>query len=231
MLRFRTKRSGIDPPHDRERRRPVLERRIDLQVHVVGVAAGLLGTATLAIVAPSRCDRAHLIALGLYVLGLLGMLTCSAAYHLVQHPARRELLRRFDHAAIFLLIAGTYMPFAVQHLGTPRGAVVTALVTACALIGMLVKLVMPRRFERAAIASYLLLGWFAYIGLEPVLSDLNFSATMLLLGGGLFYSIGVAAHLWRGLALQTPIWHGMVLAGAACHYIAVLWGIVLHGCR
>jgi hemolysin III len=158
------------------------------------------------------------------------MLGCSAAYHAVRPSARRELLRRFDHAAIFLLIAGTYMPFAAAHLGTRRGAIVTGLVWTSALIGMIGKLVKPRRFERAAIAGYLLLGWFAYFGLEPALGGLGLSATLLLLAGGLFYSIGVASHLAHRLPFQLAIWHGMVLAGAGCHYVAILQGIVLGGC-
>jgi hemolysin III len=217
-------------PSDRGPARAARERRVDLQVHSAGIVAGLLGAGTLAVLAPARCDRAHLVALALYLLGLLAMLVCSAAYHVVRPSARRELLRRFDHAAIFLLIAGTYMPFAAAHIGTRRGAIVTGLVWASALVGMIGKLAKPRRFERAAIAGYLLLGWFAYFGLEPALGALGPFATLLLVAGGLFYSIGVLAHLARRLPFQTAIWHGTVLAGAACHYVAILEGIVRGGC-
>ena len=230
MPTLRADRSTGRTSGDRARDRHAFERRVDLHVHALGVVAGLLGAGTLLLVAPARCDRAHLAALALYLLGLLSMLGCSAAYHFLQHSARRELLRRLDHSAIFLLIAGTYLPFATQHLDTRRGALVTALVCGCALVGMLGKLVLPRRFERLAIASYLLLGWFAYFGLEPVLGDIGLSATMLLVAGGLFYSIGIMAHVVRRLPFQTAIWHGMVLAGAACHYAAILQGIVLGSC-
>lgn len=207
-----------------------LDRLVDLHVHSAGLVAGFIGAGTLAVAASSRCDGWHAAALGLYLIGLLAMLGFSAAYHFVKPSGRRELLRRFDHAAIFLLIAGTYMPFSADHLDTRRGAVATGVVWASALVGMVGKLAAPRRFDRAAIAGYLLLGWFAYFGIEPSLGTLPPNTTLLLVAGGLFYSIGVLALPARRVPFHTAIWHGMVLAGAACHYVAILHGIVFGHC-
>jgi hemolysin III len=207
-----------------------VERRVDRWVHATGIAAGLTGAPALAVVALERCGALHRISIGLYLAGLLAMLGFSAAYHLTHEPVRREILRRFDHAAIFLLIAGTYTPFAAAHLHDTRAILLTALVWAIAILGIAVKLVAAHRFERLSIVAYLLLGWVEFLGLEPELGALDPTTMRLIAAGGLLYTGGVAIHLWRRLPFHIALWHALVLAAAACHYAAVLQGVVLGDC-
>ena len=158
----------------------------------------------------------------IYAMGLLAMLGCSAAYNLAKDSPRRELLRRLDHAAIFLMIAGTYTAFTLTRLDGAWSIAMTLGIWACAAAGMATKLCRPRPFERASIIFYLLLGWAGLIAIKPLVIALD-DATLVLLGiGGALYSIGVVFHLWRRLPFHTAVWPAFVLAAASCHYVAVL---------
>ncbi len=202
------------------------ERRADAAVHVVGLALGLAGCVGLAAAALARPDAGPrlLAGLGPYAAGLLAMLACSALYNLAgdEPPARKRLLRRLDHAAIFLMIAGTYTPFALVAIGGAWGAGLLASVWAVAAAGIAAELLGVRRSERLSVAAYLLLGWSVLPALGPLAAAVSPSGVALLAAGGVLYSVGAGFHLWRGLPFQNAVWHGFVLAAAACHYAAVL---------
>jgi hemolysin III len=199
------------------------ERRADAVVHAFGLALGLAGCAALAVAAAPRADDLpRLVALGLYAAGLLAMLACSALYNLAEEPARKRLFRRLDHAAIFLMIAGTYTPFALVAIGGAWGAGLLALVWAVAAGGIAAEALGVRRHGRLAVAAYLLLGWSVLPALGPLAAAVSPSGVALLAAGGALYSVGVVFHLWRSLPFQNAVWHGLVLAAAACHYAAVL---------
>ena len=202
------------------------ERRADAVVHAVGLALGLAACVALAAAALPRPDAGPrlLVGLGLYAAGLLAMLACSALYNLAgtAAPARKRLLRRLDHAAIFLMIAGTYTPFALVAIGGAWGAGLLAFVWAVAAGGVAAELLGLRRGERLAVAAYLLLGWSILPALGPLAAAVSPVGVALLAAGGVLYSVGTVFHLWRGLPFQNAVWHGFVLAAAACHYAAVL---------
>jgi len=194
----------------------------DRIIHAVGVTFGLIGGATLLTVAAERASLAGLIATILYVIGLIAMLVCSAIYNLSFASPRREILRRFDHAAIFVMIAGTYSPFTLGRLDGAWSVWLAGFVWGVALLGAVAKLTVPRRIERYAVILYLGLGWVVLLALEPLLAALHPAVLILILAGGLLYSAGVAFHLWRGLRFQNAIWHALVLGAAVCHYAAVI---------
>lgn len=202
---------------------------VDRQIHYVGVATGAIGAVTLILVAAHNDGAGKTLSILPYAIGLIAMLGCSAAYHLASHSPRRELLRRLDHAAIFLMIAGTYTPFTINRLTGAWSIAMTGAVWAVAVGGVLIKLYYPRRFEPTLIALYLLLGWIGVVALKPLLAAVDLP-TMILLGvGGIFYSVGTAFHLWRKLPFQNAVWHGFVVIAASCHYAAVMHGVVLDG--
>jgi hemolysin III len=194
----------------------------DRIIHAVGVTFGLIGGATLLTVAAESASVAGLIATILYVIGLIAMLVCSAIYNLSFASPRRELLRRFDHAAIFVMIAGTYSPFTLGRLDGAWSIWLAGFVWGVALLGAFAKLTVPRRIDRYAVILYLALGWVVLLALEPLLAALHPAVLILILAGGLLYSAGVAFHLWRGLRFQNAIWHALVLSAAVCHYAAVI---------
>jgi len=194
----------------------------DRIIHAVGVTFGLVGGATLLTVAAETASLAGLFATTLYVAGLVAMLVCSAAYHLSFDSPRRELLRRLDHAAIFVMIAGTYSPFTLGRLDGAWSIWLAGFVWSVALLGAIAKLTVPRRIERYAVVLYLALGWVVLVALEPLLAALHPAVLILLFVGGLLYSAGVTFHLWHGLRFQNAIWHALVLGAAVCHYAAVI---------
>jgi hemolysin III len=194
----------------------------DRIIHAVGVTFGLVGGTMLLTIAAETASLAGLFATTLYVAGLVAMLVCSAAYNLSFDSPRRELLRRLDHAAIFVMIAGTYSPFTLGRLDGAWSIWLAGFVWSVALMGAVAKLTVPRCIERYAVVLYLALGWVVLVALEPLLAALHPAVLILLFVGGLLYSAGVTFHLWRGLRFQNAIWHALVLGAAVCHYAAVI---------
>lgn len=205
------------------------ERLADAVIHVVGVVFALAACAALAIaLLPSR-DALLWLALGLYGAGLLAMLCCSALYNLCAPGRWKDVFRRLDHAAIFVMIAGTYTPFMLIALGGAWGYGLLAFVWTVALCGVALKLLWPRRFDRLSVVAYLLLGWSIVVVIGPLFDAVSTSGLALLGAGGLLYSLGVVFHLWHRLPYQNAVWHAFVLAAAACHFSAVLGEVALAG--
>ena len=203
------------------------ERVADGVIHVIGIAAGLIGAAMLVIAAATRGSPLELAALATYSGGLLAMLACSAAYQLLRSSRRRELLRCFDHSAIFLMIAGTYTPFTLLRIRPFWDVAFTVAVWSIAAAGIALRLLRPQVFDRVSIAFYLALGWAGLAAIAPLVPLVRASTLALLGAGGLLYTAGVAFHLWERLPFRNAIWHAFVLVAAAVHYAAVLEEIVV----
>lgn len=198
------------------------ERVADAVVHLLGLVFALAACASLVIVVLPRDDGLLWLAIGLYGAGLLAMLGSSALYNLISDLRWKALFRRLDHAAIFVMIAGSYTPFMLVAVGGAWGYGLLAFVWSVALGGVVLKLFWPRRLDRLSVAAYLLLGWSIVVVLDPLLGALSAAGLALLAAGGLLYSLGVVFHLWQRLRYQNAIWHAFVLAAAACHFSAVL---------
>ena len=198
----------------------VAERLLDGVVQSVNVVLAVAGCVALGVVAGVHADPCRLSALAVYAAGLLAMVGCSALYAWGRGGSRHSLYRHLDHAAIFVMIAGTYTPFTVISLGGGRGLRLLAAVWAMALAGVLLKLIAPRRFEPLSVPLYLITGW-AVLCDPQLLLNLPARVSILLVAGGGFYTVGIAFHRAR-MRFQEAIWHGFVLAAAACHYAAVV---------
>ena len=195
-------------------------------VHGLGVVLGLAGAVALVATAlTAHLDWGARAAVAVYAAALVGMLGVSATYNLYPVSPRKWLLRRADHALIYLMIAGTYTPL-VTLVGTGRTAwALLAVIWVVAAIGIAVKLFLPGRFDRLSIGLYLVLGWSGLFAYESVIAVLQPTALWLLAIGGLLYSVGVVFHVWRSLPFQNAIWHAFVLAATACHY-GTVWASV-----
>ena len=205
------------------------ERIADGVIHWTGLTAGPVGVVALFILASWQDSALLTVSIALYALGLLTMLGCSALYQMASQSPRRELFRRLDHAAIFLMIAGSYTPFALVSMGGAWGWSLFGVAWGVALGGIALKLLHPRRFEKLAIALYLALGWLVLVALDPFLSAVSLAGAILIGVGGVLYSVGVIFHLWRRLPFQNAIWHAFVLAAVGCHYAAVVVDVALRG--
>jgi hemolysin III len=190
-------------------------------VHAIGLCLGLIGAVTIVVIAV-KIERIEVAPLLVYVIGLVTMLALSAAYNMWPVSPAKWILRRFDHSAIYLLIAGTYMPFLAQMKSALVSAGLGAGVWLSAVIGMALKLALPGRFDRLAVVLCLLLGWSGVIVYDSLASALPSASLWLLAIGGILYSVGALFHICRGLRFHNAIWHGFVLIAASCHYSAVL---------
>jgi len=196
-------------------------------VHTIGVVSGVASAVVLLAIAFSATHSVETGSIVIYVIGLLSMLGFSAAYNLWPVSPRKWLLRRFDHSAIYLLIAATYTPFLMQMKSGPVPAVLLIVVWLTAAVGIALKLRWPGRFDRLSIVLYLILGWSGLSAYAPVTEALRPLTLWLIAIGGALYSIGVIFHVWRSLRFQTAIWHGFVLTAAGVHYSAVLSCVTL----
>jgi hemolysin III len=164
-----------------------------------------------------------------YAITLVALFACSAAfYHLPMRIARRRL-RQLDHAAIFLLIAGTYTPFTATLLQGMEAIAVTGLIWFGAIAGAVYKLARPLPFPGFSTGGYLFVAATAFIGLGPVLQAVDAAAALLIVGGLAIYVLGAVIRIRRELRYRNTIWHSMVIGGALCHYVAILHGVVLRG--
>jgi hemolysin III len=190
-------------------------------VHAIGVCLGLIGAVTIVVMSieMGRIDVAPVL---VYVIGLVTMLALSAAYNMWPVSPAKWVLRRFDHSAIYLLIAGTYTPFLMLIKNVLVSASLGIGVWLTAAVGMALKLALPGRFDRLAVVLCLLLGWSGVMAYDSLASVLPSSSLWLIVIGGILYSLGTLFHLLRRLRFHNAIWHGFVLLAASCHYLAVL---------
>jgi hemolysin III len=198
------------------------ERVADGCIHVIGVTASLVALTVLLIVGVETQAALWIVSLAIYGLALVAMFSCSAGYNLVVRPKLKEVMRRLDHAAIFLMIAGTYTPFILIKMNNAWGLSLLAVVWIMAAIGIAIKLFAPRFLEGLLTALYLVQGWAVIAAWEPLMSAMPGRVLTLLVVGGVLYTIGVVFHLWERLPYQNAIWHGFVLSAASCHYAAVI---------
>jgi hemolysin III len=191
-------------------------------VHGIGVFFGLIAATVLIVLAAVFASAFEIVSVSVYAAGLLAMLGFSAAYNLWPVSRRKWLLRRFDHSAIYILIAATYTPVFAQLEDRVFAMSLLTGVWSVAAVGIVLKLFFPGRFDGISVGLYLAMGWSGLIAYNAGLSSLPQLALGLIVAGGLLYSFGVIFHAWQRLRFQNAIWHGFVLLGAACHYTAVL---------
>jgi hemolysin III len=191
--------------------------------HAVGVALALAGLAVLVIIASLHRSPRQLVSYSIYGVTLVLLYSASTVYHGISLPRAKRLLRTLDHAAIYLLIAGTYTPFALISLRGAWGWSLLGLIWALAAIGIVFKIFFIGRFPRTSTVLYLAMGWLALIAVRQLFANLPRQGLVLLFAGGLCYSIGVLFFAFDGrLRFNHAVWHLFVLAGSVCHFFAVL---------
>jgi len=200
------------------------ERIADGALHAIGVIGAILGAVTLIIWATGVAPAKQVIALSIYGATLIATFTASAFYHMTPWESLRPMLRRFDHAAIYLKIAGTYMPLVVM-IGSWFAYAILGLVWGLAVIGMVLKLFFWQTPGRFGPALYLIMGWLS-LALIWSLWPLVPTATLVLIGtGGLLYTCGVPFFAAEHLKFAMAIWHSFVLAASGCFFAAIALGV------
>ena len=194
----------------------------DSIVNGIGVVLALIGAVVLVFHAAQWNSHGQILAAAVYGAGLVLALAMSFSYNIWPVSPTKWMLRRFDHSAIFVLIAATYTPFLARGADDPLLRIMLVAIWAFAALGILLKCCFPGRYDRLAILLYLAMGWSGVLVAEPVSARIPFASMLLIVIGGIVYSLGVIFHVWEKLRFQNAIWHGFVVTAAAVHYSAVL---------
>ncbi len=203
------------------------ERIADGVVHGVGIVGALSAGSILLAFAALHAAPGEYVAAVFYLLSLLTVLSISLIYNQWPISPAKWILRRLDHSAIYLLIAGTYTPFLAQLDDSSTAAVMIGLVWGLAAVGIAVKLAFPGRLDRVAIGFYILIGWSGIVYAEPLMEALPASTLWFILAGGAVYTAGVVFHAWHSLRFQNAVWHGFVVVAAGLHLAAVMDTLVI----
>jgi hemolysin III len=197
------------------------ERLADGVVHALALLAGLIAFPLLLFHGLQTAGIGTFAALAIYAAGFFLMWGFSFAYNMTRPSALKWLLRRFDHSMIYVMIAGTYTAV-IPHLESAAWAWgLGAVVWTGAALGIVVKVMLPGRYDRLSILAYIMLGWVGVIAAGPVTAALPAVSLWLLVAGGVTYVAGVAFYVWERLRFQTAIWHSFVAVAAGLHFAAV----------
>jgi hemolysin III len=190
--------------------------------HGIGLVASIVGLTLLIVYSSLRGDAWHVVSFTVFGLTLLTLYTASTLYHARRTGRAKALFRKLDHAAIFLLIAGTYTPFLLTNLRGPWGWSLFGVVWGLCGAGAVFQLFFGERYRLTSTLAYLFVGWLIVVAVQPMIERVPHGGLWLLLAGGLCYTFGVVFYLWRRLRYHHAVWHTFVLGGNTCHYLAVL---------
>jgi hemolysin III len=204
-----------------------LEELANAITHGIGLALSLAGFLTLIVLAALHGGTRLLVSCVIYGVTLVCLYSASTLYHGIPSQRWKRTLRIFDHSAIYLLIAGTYTPFVLVNLGGGWGWSLFGVVWGLALAGILFKFWFVDRFQILSTAVYLLMGWLALVAVKPMISKVPVTGLVWLLAGGLLYTAGVVFYASKRIPYSHSIWHIFVMAGSTCHYLAVLYAVIL----
>jgi hemolysin III len=194
--------------------------------HGVGFVLSVVGLVALVLAASVRGDAWHVVGCAVFGATLVLLYAASTLYHAIPNSGAKRILRRLDHAAIFLLIAGTYTPFTLVNLNGGWGWTLLVVVWGLAISGIALQLTIPRAARRVSVPLYLAMGWLVVIAFGPLVRSVQPEGVVLLVLGGVIYTLGVIFYAWSRLPYSHAVWHVFVLAGSACHVSCVLGYVI-----
>jgi hemolysin III len=192
--------------------------------HGLGLVASVGGLVTLVAAAWLRGDAWHIVGCAIFGITLVLLYAASTLYHGIRSPRGKRFFQRLDHAAIFLLIAGTYTPFTLVSLRGGWGWTLLVIVWGLAILGIVLEVAGNTR--RFSVALHLAMGWLIVIAAEPLVRSLHPDGLLLLVLGGVAYTLGVVFYAWRRLPYNHAVWHLFVMVGSLCHF-ACVFGYVI----
>ena len=193
--------------------------------HGLGLLLSLVGVPLLILGAWAQ-EEGPLVEVSIFGATLVLTYLASTLYHLVRRPVWKRVLRVLDHVCIYLLIAGTYTPFVLAFFSEGTMLTLLYVIWGLALAGTVFKIFFTGRFPILSTGLYVAMGWMSILAIESLIVTLPGGCLMWLLAGGLFYTGGVVFFAWQRLPYNHAVWHVFVLAGSACHYLAVMRYVV-----
>lgn len=195
--------------------------------HGIGTLLAIAGSVVLIVYASMYSDVWAIVSCSIYGFSLILLYLMSTLYHAISNEKAKTVLRIFDHSTIYLLIAGTYTPYALLTIRGTMGWVVFSIVWGTAVIGIIMNAISVERFKKISLALYVISGWTAILALKPIIENLAFNGLMLMLLGGVFYTGGIVFYVKKNRKYFHGIWHFFVLGGSIAHYFSILYYVVV----
>ena len=199
------------------------EELLNRCTHGFGALLSIVGVSVLIVLAAGQHDGYRIVSACIYGASMITFYCLSTAYHSVRKPRVRYVFRILDHASIYLMIAGSYTPFALVTLRGPWGWSLLGTVWGLGSVGAGMKTVTTHRLPFIGPLLYIALGWSVVVAWHPLTAALAANGIYLLVAGGVAYTFGVVFYLWDRLPFNHAIWHLFVLTGSACHFFAIYY--------
>lgn len=200
---------------------PPAEERLNIGSHGLGLLLGLFGLPWLLMTPSAQADWVNWTGKLVFGLSIIILYGASTAYHAAKKPAKRQKLRVLDHAAIYVLIAGTYTPFMLVSLSGPLGTGILLAAWVMAFLGIVLKLKFTGRFGLLSTALYVLMGWAIIFAIKPLSAAMPEAGLAWMIWGGVSYTVGAILYAIKKLPYSHPIFHLFVLMGTTCHFVCV----------
>lgn len=202
------------------------EERLNVLSHGLGLLLSVVGLVLLVVRAASLGTAIHIVSFAIFGASLIALYGASTIYHSTKDPAARNYLRTVDHAAIYILIAGTYTPFTLTVLDGKIGWILFGVSWGMAVTGIVLKLFFTGRFNHLSTAMYIFMGWIIVFVIKPLIAALPIDAIVWLFAGGISYTVGAVSYSIKKIPYGHAVFHFFVLAGSVCHFI-VVYGYIL----
>jgi hemolysin III len=212
--------------HGTQTQYTVAEELVHAVSHGAGVIMSIAGLLWMLILSIDTSDPWRIVASCIYGASLISVFLTSTLYHGLHASPRKHLFKLLDHCSIYLLIAGTYTPFLLVAMRTDIGWWLFGIIWSLATAGILTKLWLGHRYPRLSLIGYLLMGWLIVIAAPHVTDAIGANGMAWLIAGGISYTVGALFYKAKRLSFNHVIWHLFVLAGAACHFLAVVWYVL-----
>jgi len=202
------------------------EEKLNIISHAIGFFLSVIALILLVVYSSKYGSNLHIVSLSIYGASLIVLYAASTFYHYVQSPKLRHRLNIFDHASIYVLIAGTYTPFTLVVLDGWIGWTIFGLSWGLAITGIILKLFYTGKYDKLSTFAYVLLGWLIIFAIKPLINSFPIEGLIWLLGGGIAYTLGAILYSLKKIKYNHAIFHIFVLIGSFCHFIAVFFYVL-----
>ncbi|REE83596.1 hemolysin III [Lutibacter oceani] len=202
------------------------EEKLNVLSHAFGLVLSVVALVLLVVFASLEGTAWHIVSFSIYGASLIVLYSASTFYHYSKIPKLRHRLNVFDHAAIYILIAGTYTPFTLVVLKGWVGWTIFGISWGLAITGVILKLFFTGRFDKISTIAYVLMGWVIVFAIKPLVQNLPIEGLLWLLGGGIFYTVGAILYSIKRIKYNHAIFHIFVLLGSFCHFMAIFFYVL-----
>ena len=206
----------------------IAEEIASCSCHGLGIILGIAALAVLTAFASITGDPWKIVSSAIFASSMIILYSTSTVYHALTNQRAKNILKKFDHIAIYYLIAGTYTPFLLVNLRGTVGWVIFGIIWGLTILGTVLKLVTPANGTKLwSLLLYLIMGWLIVFASKSLISNLNTTGLVFLILGGLFYTLGIPFYVWKSKKFTHAVWHAFVLCGTVMHFFAILYGCIL----